>query len=112
MEFPECVGKGGGGGEGGGVVVRPKHIKDMYEAYLEFPEGTGTILDEEVWIFSQTTHSSMRYTTVCTSLYSQLSSKLQFRQLEVIKRDSWVVSIFTSHLSINSGRASNSDLHL
>jgi len=37
--------------------VRPKHGKgnEIYEAQLEFPEGSW-VLKKEVWIFSGTTH--------------------------------------------------------
>ena len=46
LEFPGGVG-----------FCKAKNFKEMYEAYLEFPEGGGGVLEKipsvgEVWIFS------------------------------------------------------------
>jgi len=41
-----------------------KKFKEMYDAYLEFPEGWGVLEKipsvEEVWIFSGITHCTFR----------------------------------------------------
>ena len=68
---------------GGGGFCKAKKFKEMYEVYLEFPEGWG-VLEKipsmgEVWIFSGITQSFFLISIVCFTFFNLVSSDIVIR---------------------------------